>query len=61
MESNRENSSKTAIEDNYQKNKTNPGPPPESFKEENDKGSGKFIFWVLFAITVILVIAWIIF
>ncbi|QNL49456.1 hypothetical protein H8S90_22445 [Olivibacter sp. SDN3] len=61
MEDNRTNSSKTAIEDNYQKNKNNPGPPPEAFKEEDDKGSGKFIFWVLLAIIVILTIAWIIF
>jgi len=61
MTDNNRNSSKTMAEDNYSANKENPGPSPQALGEKSDKGSGKFLFWILFAIVMILIVAWLFF
>jgi hypothetical protein len=55
------NSSKTMAEDNYSAHKENPGPSPQALGEKSDKGSGRFLFWILFAIVLILIMAWLFF
>ncbi|GAA4796521.1 hypothetical protein GCM10023231_26240 [Olivibacter ginsenosidimutans] len=54
-------SSKTEIEKDYSVHKENPGPAPEALEEKGDKGSGKFLFWILVVMVIILIMAWIFF
>lgn len=52
------NSSKTQAEEDYVAHKDNPGPAPEAF-QKTDRGSGRFLFWILILILAILIIVWI--
>lgn len=61
MARNDKNSSKTRVEDDYPAHEENPGPSPQALDEKGDKGSGKFLFWILFIVLIILASAWIFF
>lgn len=46
------------VEDNYSQHEQNPGPSPEAVNEDNDKGAGPVMKWLIPIIVVILLIYW---
>lgn len=46
------------VEDNYPQHEQNPGPSPEAVNEDNDKGAGPVMKWLIPIIVVILLIYW---
>ncbi|KEQ28595.1 hypothetical protein [Pedobacter antarcticus] len=46
------------VEDNYSQHEHNPGPSPEAVNEDNDKGAGPVMKWLIPIIVVILLIYW---
>jgi len=49
------------VEEDYSAHEENPGPAPEALEKKGDERSGKFLFWILMLIVLVLVIAWIFF
>ncbi len=52
----KENIAAQLVENNYDKHKTNPGPSAEAVKEDNDKGGGLALKWILPILIIILAI-----
>jgi len=58
MEYNKENSTKTTIEDNYAAHEENPGPAKEAVTEKDDKKVGFTMHWVIIIAIIALIIAY---
>lgn len=52
---------KKPIETDYAKHEQNPGPSPQAVEEDNDKGAGPVMKWIIPIIVFILLIFWFIF
>lgn len=46
------------VEDNYSKHEQHPGPSPEAVNEDNDKGAGQVMKWLIPILVLILLIYW---
>lgn len=55
---NNTNSTPPAVEDNYLAHKQNPGPSAEAVQEDNKKGAGQALRWILPIIVILLLIIW---
>lgn len=55
---NMENNPAHPIEHDYEKHKRNPGLAPTAMSEDNDKGVGYTMIWVIAIILIILAIVW---
>jgi hypothetical protein len=49
---------KQPVEHDYEAHKESPAPAKEAVLEENDKGGGPVLKWILPAIVVVLIILW---
>lgn len=49
------------VETDYGKHENNPGPSPEAVNEDNDKGAGPVMKWIIPILIVILLVYWFIF
>ena len=57
-----ENNSARPVEHDYAKHENDPGPSPQAVKEENDKGAGPVLKWIIPIIVIVLaIIYWIYF
>lgn len=52
---------KKPIETDYAKHEQDPGPSPQAVEEDNKKGAGPVMKWIIPIIVVILLIFWFIF
>lgn len=50
-----------AVETDYGKHENNPGPSPEAVNEDNDKGAGPVMKWIIPVLIVILLVYWFVF
>lgn len=46
------------IETDYAKHEQDPGPSPQAVNEDNDKGAGQTMKWIIPIIVVIMLILW---
>lgn len=53
-----ENNPAHPIEHDYEEHKNNPGLAPTAISEDNDKGVGYTIIWVIATIVIILTLIW---
>lgn len=49
---------KKPVETDYPKHERDPGPSPEAVEEDNDKGAGPVMKWIIPILVVILLIYW---
>lgn len=52
------NSNPPAVENNYSEHKQNPGPSSEAVHEDDKKGAGQTLRWIIPIILVLLLIVW---
>jgi hypothetical protein len=48
----------TPVENNYSAHKENPAPAPEAVFEEDKRGAGQVLRWIIPVLVVILLIVW---